>query len=590
MVRIQGIAVAPGLALGPVHVVRARADVVPSWVVRDDEVEAECARLADAVARVTDQLAQHQDSARRLAGEKDASIFAVHGMILQDPGAQTELAKAIRGARRNAESAVHALVGRLKHTMSGLEGDSVRAYAADVSEPWNAVLDELMQRDREVMASTDECVVIAAAELTPQVVTFLDRRRILAIVAESGGRFSHGAVLARSFGIPCVIGVPNLLARLEQNLSVLVDGDNGAIDLKPDEATQSDFVDRRRRREVARAALAEHAAAPAITPDGRAVLVQVNLESVRDLDVFDPSHTDGVGLLRTEFLYMERREFPSEDEQLRLYRRVIEAMKGLPVTIRTLDIGGDKQLPYFQTPKETNPALGWRGIRVTLEWAELLRVQLRAILRASAFGEVRVLLPMISTLEDIQAVRTVFEDTRAKLVAKGHDIAHEIAVGAMIEVPSTLWILDELLESVDFISVGTNDLIQYLLAVDRDNVLVSDRYDPYNPAVVRALGVIARAAARSGKPVGICGELAGDEAMALFLLGLGFDSLSAAPHFVGELRQAIRRTTLVDAQELARKVEAARTPGAVRALLGHAQDLLHRRCIEAASVGRTSGS
>ncbi len=578
MVRVQGIAVAPGLALGPVHVVRARADVVPAWVVRDEEVEVELCRLGAAVDRVSAALERHQESARRHAGEKDAGIFAVHRMILQDPGAKQELFAAIRDSRRNAEVAVEALVSRLRRTMSGLEGDSVRAYAADVSEPWNAVLDELLQHDREAMASTDDRVVLAAAELTPQVVTFLARERILAIVAESGGRFSHGAVLARSFGIPCVIGVPNLLTRLAQHCDVLVDGDNGVVDVQPDAATVAEFHDRVRRRVIVRAALAEHAAMPAVTPDGRRVAVQVNLESVRDLDSFDPAHTDGVGLLRTEFLYMERREFPSEDEQLRLYLRVIEAMQGRPVTIRTLDIGGDKQLPYFRTPKEANPALGWRGIRVTLEWRELLRVQLRAILRASAYGDVRVLLPMITSLDEVETVRAVFEDTRAKLLAKGHEVAHEIPVGVMIEVPSTLWILDELLAAVDFISVGTNDLIQYLLAVDRDNALVSGMYDPYHPAIVRALGVIARAARRSGKPVGICGEIAGDEAMALYLTGLGFDSLSAAPHFVGELRQAIRRTSLVDAEALARAVEAARSPQAVRALLGQAQDRLHQRC------------
>jgi phosphotransferase system enzyme I (PtsI) len=579
MVRVQGIAVAPGLALGPVHVVRARPDVVPTWVVRDDAVEAEWSRLAHAIQRVSRALERHQESARHHAGEKDAGIFAVHRMILQDPGAEHELERAIRDSRRNAEAAVQALVARLRRTMSGLEGDNVRAYAADVSEPWSAVLDELLQRDREALASKADRVVLAAAELTPAVVTFLARERILAIVAESGGRFSHGAVLARSFGIPCVIGVPNLLTRLEQNLLVLVDGDSGAVDLKPDARCEAEFLERCRRRVVARAALAQHAAEPAITPDGRAVAVQVNLESVHDLASFDPGHTDGVGLLRTEFLYMERREFPSEEEQLKLYRKVIDAMQGRPVTIRTLDIGGDKQLPYFQTPRELNPALGWRGIRVTLEWRELMRVQMRAILRASAFGEVRVLLPMITSLEEVEAVREVFEDTRAKLLAKGHGVAQDIPVGVMIEVPSTVWILDELLAAVDFISVGTNDLIQYLLAVDRDNALVASMYDPYHPAIMRVLAWIARAARRSGKPVGICGEIAGDEAMALALLGFGFDSLSAAPHFLGELRQAVRRTSWAEAQELARTIETAKSPAAVRALLGRAQDELHRRCV-----------
>lgn len=580
MPTIQGTAVSPGLALGPLHVVRARADVVPVWTIRGDEVERETARLREAVEAATAQLARRQELVSRTASERDAGIFAVHRMILQDRSALATVARTIGEERINAEAAVQGLIDKLHVTMGKLEGDNVRRYAADVSDPWQAVLDLLLRHEQEHIAATDERVVLAAAELTPQVVTFLERERILGIITETGGRFSHGAVLARSFGIPCVVGLTNLLARLEQGMQVLVDGDAGSVELRPDQEAVDRFLVRRQRRTARRAALEAHASLPAITPDGRQIKVEVNLESIRDLTTFDVEHCDGTGLLRTEFLYMERSQFPSEEEQFRLYRRVVEHMSGRPVTFRTLDIGADKQLPYFKTPVEANPALGWRGLRITLEWQDLLRVQLRAVLRASATGSVRLLLPMVTSLEEVRAVRKIYAGVRSQLVDQGYEIAGHVPLGVMVEVPSLIWILDQLVDEVDFVSVGTNDLIQYLLAVDRDNPLVARIYEPHHPAVARALAHIADVSNRAGKPCGVCGELAGDYAMALLMIGLGFDGLSVAPNFLAEIRYAIRQTPLVEAKELAERALAARSAEEVRALLAGARDRLHDRLLE----------
>jgi phosphotransferase system enzyme I (PtsI) len=565
--KVQGVAVAPGLALGPVHVVLAGPTDVPTWSVKREEVPFEIARLAAALNTAAERLEERQRAVALTAGAKDAEIFAVHRMILKDPRAMSEVEHAIAEQRINAEAAVKRLIERYQETLGKLDGDSVRDFASDVSDPWRYVLNVLLERDREQVLQTEGKVILAAAELTPAVVTFLERDRMLGVVAETGGRFSHGAVLARSLGLPCVVGLPNLLARLEQGLQIAVDGDHGSVLLAPSPEQVAEFGQRKLTLESRRESFRSEAAHPATTRDDHTIRVQVNIESVRDLDTFAREHTDGVGLLRTEFLYLERSEFPSEEEQYRLYRRVLERMEGRPTTLRLLDIGGDKPLPYFQTPQEANPALGWRGIRITLRWRDLLRVQLRALLRASTSGDMRILMPMISSLEEVREVRGLFDEVRAQLVDQGYATADDVPVGAMIEVPSALLELERIVREVDFVSVGTNDLVQYLLAVDRDNPWVSSLYDPHHPAVVRALQQVARVAGAAGKSCSVCGEIASDPAVALLLFGLGYDTVSVAPQFVPEIKYAVRRSLHSELTELAAAALAEETAAGVRGIL-----------------------
>ena len=577
---IHGTAVAPGLAMAPVHVIRAAPTVVPTWSLRGDEVEGEMARLKAAIGAVS--LALEDQRSKLLAAgtsEQEAEIFSVHRMILQDPSALKKVEQRIQEERLNAEACVQHLVEMLEATLSGLEGNSVRNYGADISEPWRIVLQELMSSGREALRSGCAKIVLAASELTPHVVTYLDRDRVLAVVCETGGRFSHGAVLARSFGFPCVVGVPNLLARLEQGMRVIVDGDAGVIHLNPAQSEVDHFLERYKRRQARVESLAANAGLPSETSDGHTFQVKINVESVRDLAVegFDPGHIDGVGLLRTEFLYMERTQFPSEEEQYRLYRRVIEGVGGREVTIRTLDIGGDKQLPYFKTPAEVNPALGWRGVRVSLEWQDLLRVQLRAILRASADGPVRVLFPMVTSYAEVLRLHEIFDQVRDQLNKQGYEVAADLPVGIMVEVPSALLDLPRILPEVDFVSVGTNDLVQYLLAADRDNPWVARLYDPYNPAVMWALDFVAKAANAAGKPCSVCGEMAGDYATALLLLGFGYSGVSVATNFVPQVKFAIRESTLAEAQALAQAVTTMDTAEEVRELLEATRVSLHDR-------------
>jgi phosphoenolpyruvate-protein phosphotransferase len=571
---IHGTPVSPGLAIGPVHVVRAEPDAVPTWSIPEAEVLGEIERLQRAVSSASEDLQRRQRAVATQSSPREAQIFAVHRMILQDPGAVAEVEETIRGERINAEAAVNQLIARLERSLRPLEGNSVRSYSADLADPWREVLAALLNVAPAMPESTEK-IIGAAAVLTPQVVTSIERGRLLGIVAEAGGRFSHAAVLARAFGVPCVVGLPGLLGRLEQGMTITIDGGRGVVELRPDEEQTSEFLERRARLLARRAELSEKAALPAVTTDGEPFGVMVNVESLRDFDIFDISTTDGLGLCRTEFLYMERPQFPSEDEQFRMYRRVLERTAPQPVTLRTLDIGGDKRLPYFETPHEENPALGWRGLRVSLEWQDLFRIQLRAALRAGIGRNLRILLPMVSSLEEVRATHRIFDGVRASLLEQGWEVEADVPVGIMVEVPSVLFALEELVKHVDFLSVGTNDLVQYLLAVDRDNPWVSKLYEPHHPSVLRALAGVATIARGAGKPCTVCGDMADDPAIAILLLGMGYDGVSVAPYFVPEIKFAVRRVSMAQARELAAEALAESTVEGVKRVLSNFRDRLH---------------
>jgi len=550
-----------------VHVTTPGIDQVPTWSVSKSEVAGEIGRLAAALTQALDALRSDEALAAERAGKQEASIFAVHRMYLQDPGALRRVEGIISDQRVNAEAAVNMVIEDLQQSLERMEGANVRSYAMDVTDPWRRVVDALCESERDEILAGDEKVVLAAKELTPQLVAYLDPARVLAVITEAGGRFSHGAVLARSMGFPTVTALPNLLARLEPGMRVCVDGGHGRVQLRPSDADVDAFLERRAHLLQRRDALERDAGLPALTPDGQPFGVEVNIASLHELDLFDLAHTDGVGLLRTEFLYMERKDFPSEEEQFRQYRRILEESAPRPVTLRLLDIGGDKQLPYFRTPSEMNPALGWRGIRITLQWRDLMRVQLRAILRASVYGNARILIPMVTSIEEVHALHEVFDELRIELDEQGYEVADDIPLGAMIEVPSSLITVEEFAREVDFISVGTNDLVQYLLAVDRDNPRVASLYDPQHPAVVSALARVAKHAREAACPCSVCGDMAGDPAHSVLLLGLGYDSVSVAGHFVPEIKDAVRRTRLEDARAYAEEVLAQPTSQGVQGVL-----------------------
>ena len=513
-----------------------------------------------------------QTATTREFGIRDAAIYGAQVAVLQDPDALRLIRQAITEARLAPESAIAQLLARFERAFENLDGSELKNWGADLRDPWHAVLRELdLQAERGFGLPAGAGLVLVADELTPSLVTRRYSHPVRGIVCVRGGRYSHGAVLARTFGVPTVIGIDHAVDRIRHGESVIVWGDDGRVwsgveDGERETARRS--ADERAR---VRRALAAGAAEPGRTADGTPVQVMANLESPRDLEDFEPGAAEGVGLFRTEFLFMARSSFPSEREQSEIYQSVLQRFPGRPVVFRTLDVGGDKPLRYFKAPAEANPAMGWRGLRVSLRWPDLLLVQLKAVVQACRAGDAQVMLPMISTLDELRAVRALLERVEG---------AARLPLGVMIEVPAAALALEDLAGACDFFSVGTNDLVQYLYAVDRDNAWVADLYQPYHPAHLRLLAQIARTSRALGKPASVCGEMAGQAAGALFLVGAGFRRLSVAGPFVAETKAMLRQAELPWMQGVAAQAQACRTASEAQALLEDSAARLWRTVVQ----------
>lgn len=442
----------------------------------------------------------------------------------------------------------------------------MRERAADVRDVGRQVMSALLEHERATFTADGKDYIFVADEFLPSDAGVLDREHLRGIVTARGGKYSHGAILARSLGIPALVAIEDLLARATSGMLAILDGETGTLVLEPGKQDLAHY----------RQELTEHAEVerrvfevrflPSVTPDGTEVRLLANVESARDLEHVELNVISGIGLFRTEFAFMERRQFPTEAEQLAMYAGAVAKAGGRVVTFRTLDIGGDKPLSYFRTPSERNPVLGWRGLRIGLDWPDLFYPQVRALLRASAGGPVRILLPMVTSIDEVQRCLRVVDELRADLDQQGESYDSKIELGVMVEVPALVEVLDLVLPKVDFVSVGTNDLTQYLLAVDRDNPRVASLYDPYHPAVLRMLGRIAELARKAGKPVSICGEIAGDHYYTPLLLGLGYRELSMAPVFLPRVKLMVRSFPLAACQELARRALKMATAAEIRAL------------------------
>lgn len=565
--KLKGIAAARGIAIAPVVHFHPTLDHIPTWKVPEEAVDAERSRFSNAVATVAAGLMALQQELAGAIGKSEARIYDAQMALLQDPQFRRDVEAEVRTQRVNLEVALQRVVARYEAVFAAMENPAMRERAADLRDIGRQLVGALMAQARQKYTANGADYLFAAEEFLPSDAGLLDRAHIRGIVTAHGGKYSHGAILARSLGIPAVVGVDQVMLESNTGTMAIIDGDAGVVLLDPTAEELREYERRAREQRAVDRRIAEVRFQPSVTRDGVAVQLYANVEGVRDLDSLEIEATAGIGLFRTEFAFMERRQFPTEDEQVAMYRRAMDGAKGRPVTFRTLDVGGDKPLGYFRMPDERNPVLGWRGIRLCLDWPDILYSQLRAILRASALGHARILLPMVSSRSEVARCRDVVDQLVADLRATGVAYDPRVELGVMVEVPVLVPVLPEVLPLADFVSVGTNDLVQYLLAVDRDNQRVAKMYDPFHPGVLRVLQQIAQAARHAGKPASVCGEIAGDQWFTPLLVGLGFRELSMAPVFLPRVKLMLRSMTLAECEDLAGRALAMHSTSAVRKLV-----------------------
>lgn len=582
--KIRGVAAAPGIAIARVVQFHTDLEFIPTRAIDDDESLArEASRLEEAIQKASRGIMFLRHELAASLSDHDAKIYDVQLALLHDGTFKKDLLRTTETERVNVEVALQRVIARYEQVFESMEDAAMRERAADVRDVGRQVLAALMLKEASVYISDGQDYIFAADEFLPSDAGTLDRSHLRGILTARGGKYSHGSILARSLGIPALVGIGDALVKLPTGTQVILDGEAGQLIAEPTEESTERYRQRIAERQEEERRVFEVRFLPAVTPDGVEVSLLVNVENVRDLDHIEMRLVDGIGLFRTEFAFMERHQFPAEDEQLKMYAAAVERAEGKVVTFRTLDIGGDKPLRYFRTPEERNPVLGWRGLRISLDWPDIFFSQLRAILRSSAQGHVRILLPMATNVEEIERAREVIDEIVADLRESGVAYDENVELGVMIEVPAIAHVLDQVLPMVDFVSVGTNDLVQYLLAVDRDNPRVASMYDPYHPAVLRVLKGIADAAAAAGKPASICGEIAGDHYFTALLLGLGYRQLSMVPNFLPRVKLMVRNFPIQECRDLADAALGLRSAAEIRELASEQTRVRWSHFLEGAS-------
>ncbi len=548
----QGIAAAAGIARGKALVIERNERQVPRYDVSEPDLPRELERFESALTATRRQIHETKRQVSEAMGADAAGIFDAHLLVLEDQSLIGEVLRLAESQRINIDFILEQVADKYVRTLSSLQDDYLRERAKDVRDVINRVLDNLLSRRHgaELAALREPCIIIAE-DLAPSLTAQLRRDLVLGFATDIGSKTSHTAILARSLRLPAVVGLQTASRLMRTGQSVLLDGYNGLLILNPTDQALYEYGQVERRQFRFEERLNEVHDQPAITLDGHRITLSANLEQVAGIEAVQSSGAEGVGLFRTEFLFIKRHTTPTEQEQYEAYRQVAAALKPQPVVIRTLDLGGDKFVSHLEMPSELNPFLGWRAIRFCLQEEALFRSQLRAILRASAEGNVKMMYPMVCSVEELDAANALLDRCRAELRAEAVPFDESMDVGVMIEVPSAVMIADSLARRVKFFSLGTNDLIQYTLAVDRTNEKIAHLYSPTHPAIVRLIQLAVEAAHQHGIWVGVCGEMAGDPVLAPLLLGLGIDELSVAPPLVPRIKFLIRRLKLAEAQELA---------------------------------------
>jgi phosphotransferase system enzyme I (PtsI) len=567
MTTLSGIAASPGIGIGPVHVLDVGEIEVRDGLIPPDEVGAEQERFRAAIEASRREVTEVRRKIALETGEEHARILDPQIAILEDPEAMTQALAAIERDRHSAGYAYRKILGVVAAALEESDNEYYRDRALDIRDVRRRVLGHLGGIRSHTLSDLRVPSLVVANDIAPSEMALASRDKILGFAIDLGGRTSHTAIMARARGIPTVVGLKQAMGAAREGATALVDGTRGVAIFDPDpEVLEEHRLKQRRYREMA-ANLATIKDRVCVTQDGVDVHLGANLEVPEELPSVIENGAEAIGLYRTEFFYMSRSTLPTEEAQYQAYRTVVEAMAPKPVTIRTLDVGGDKFASYLGTPIERNPFLGMRGLRFSLQREDIFRTQLRAILRATVHGQVRVMFPMVIGVEDFRRARQIVLEVRADLEREEVPMATHVPLGVMVETPASVFAIDLLAREADFASIGTNDLIQYTLAVDRGNEETAPIYEPLHPAVLRAIRAVVESGRRAGIPVGICGEMAGEPLYAVLLLGLGLTEFSVSPFLVPEIKTILNASTRCDAAEFAERCLALDTPAQVRALV-----------------------
>jgi len=548
----RGIPVSAGVCRGKILVLDRHRPTVGRRELTEAELAEEVNRLEKALVQTRHQILEVQRRVSEAMGAEEGGIFDAHLLVLEDRTLLDEVVRVIREKRVNAEFAFHTVAERYATSLAAIEDDYLRERATDMRDVTARVLNNLLGREEELdLRHLKEPCIVISHDLTPSNTAQLDKRNVLGFATDVGSKTSHTAIMARSLRIPAVVGLKDASSVLESGQYALLDGFNGVIVLNPTDQTLFEYGQLIRKQVTLQEKLRDVLLKPAVTLDGHRVFLSANIESPADAEAVKANGAEGVGLFRTEYLFINRESPPGEEQQYQAYCEAARALKPMPVVIRTLDLGGDKFLAHMALPPELNPFLGWRAIRFCLQERDIFREQLRAILRASSEGNVKMMYPMISGLEELKQANALVEEYKQELRKESIPFDENLEIGAMIETPSAVIVAESLAKRLRFFSIGTNDLIQYSLAVDRMNEKIAHLYEPTHPAIVRLLKATVDAAHRHKIWVSVCGEMAGDPALAPLLLGLGVDELSAAPPLVPAVKFLIRRLKIGEAKELA---------------------------------------
>lgn len=556
---ISGILASPGIAFGKALLLKEDEIVIDRKKISADKVDQEVERFLSGRAKASAQLEVIKTKAGETFGEEKEAIFEGHIMLLEDEELEQEIIALIKDKHMTADAAANEVIDGQATALEELDDEYLKERAADVRDIGKRLLRNILGLAIIDLSAIQDEVILVAADLTPSETAQLNLKKVLGFITDAGGRTSHTSIMARSLELPAIVGTGSITAQVKNGDYLILDAVNNQVLINPSNEQIEALRNLQAQVAEEKAELAKLKDLPAITLDGHQVEVCANIGTVRDVEGAERNGAEGVGLYRTEFLFMDRDALPTEEEQFAAYKAVAEACGSQAVIVRTMDIGGDKELPYMNFPKEENPFLGWRAVRIAMDRKEILRDQIRAILRASAFGKLRIMFPMIISVEEVRALKKEIEIYKQELRDEGKAFDESIEIGVMVETPAAATIARHLAKEVDFFSIGTNDLTQYTLAVDRGNDMISHLYQPMSPSVLNLIKQVIDASHAEGKWTGMCGELAGDERATLLLLGMGLDEFSMSAISIPRIKKIIRNTNFEDAKVLAEQALAQPT-------------------------------